>query len=198
MSQMRTIVMLGTLASIIAGCQEPTTPVDYTTQVFTLADEEQAASFWETCQDVLRQNRFALDRVDRPAGIITTFPTTSQQFFEFWRHDVNTAYDLADASLSTLRRQARVEVAPAGDDADKVRVSVTVRVERLSAPERQFNHSATVLQYFGDELPGESGQQRLTRADDYWIDLGRDGAMERYLLDRIVREGSYVELASNP
>ncbi len=195
---MRTIVILGTLANIIAGCQEPATPVDYTAQVFTLADEEQAASLWETCQDVLRQNRFALDRVDRPAGIITTFPTTSQQFFEFWRRDVNTAYDLADASLSTLRRQARVEVAPAEGDGNKVRVSVTVRVERLSAPERQFNNSATVLQYFGDELPGESGQQRLTRADDYWIDLGRDGAMERYLLDRIVREGSYVELASNP
>ncbi len=155
-------------------------------------------SLWVTGQDVLRQNRFALDRVDRPAGIITTFPTTSQQFFEFWRRDVNTAYDLADASLSTVRRQARVEVAPTEGDGNRVRVSVAVRVERLSAPERQFNNSATVLQYFGDELPGESGQHRLTRAGDYWIDLGRDGAMERYLLDRIVREGSYVELASSP
>ncbi|MBN1512724.1 MAG: hypothetical protein JXB13_11980 [Phycisphaerae bacterium] len=197
MSQMRTIVMLGALASIITGCQEPTGPIDYTAQVFTLAGPEQSAMLWETCQDVLRQNRFALDRVDRPAGVITTYPTTSQQFFEFWRHDVNTAYDLADSSLSTVRRQARVDVTPAESDANKMRVSVVVRVQRLSSPERQFNNSATVLQCFGDELPGEAGQQRLTRADDYWIDLGRDAAMERYLLDRIIRDGSYVELASS-
>ncbi len=198
MNQTRAIVFVGALVSIIAGCQEPATPVDYTTQVFTVADADQSGLLWEACQDVLRQHRFALDRVDRPAGVITTFPTTSQQFFEFWRRDVNTAYDLADASLSTVRRHARVTMSPAEDDPSRVRVSVVVRVERLSAPERQFNNSATVLQYFGDELPGEAGQQRPTRADDYWIDLGRDGAMEQYLLDRIIRDGSYVELASTP
>ncbi len=197
MNQTRMLVF-GALAIIITGCQEPASPVDYNTQVFTVADAEQSALLWDTCQDVLRRNRFTLDRVDRPAGVITTFPVTSQQFFEFWRHDVDTAFDLADASLSTIRRQARVDVTPIEDNPDKLQVCVTVRVERLSAPERQFNSSATVLQYFGEELPGESGQRRLTRADDYWFDLGRDGAMERYLLDRIIRDGSYVELASRP
>ncbi|UCG15555.1 MAG: hypothetical protein JSV19_09700 [Phycisphaerales bacterium] len=169
-----------------------------TRQAFVVADSEQVDALWETCQTVLRRNRFALDRVDRRAGVITTHPVTSQQFLEFWRHDVDTAYDLLHASLHTARRRATVALQPAEDDPFELTVSVTVKAERLSAPERQFNNSALALRFFGSDLPGEAGEPRLTRQTDYWIDQGRDPAMERHLLKKITDRGVYVEALPSP
>jgi hypothetical protein len=75
---------------------------------------------------------------------------------------------------------------------------VTVNKERLSAPERQYNNSAAVLRLYGSDLPGEGGEARLTRKDDYWIDEGRDGAMERWILRRIAARADYVESSPAP
>jgi hypothetical protein len=177
------------------GCQEPHVPLEATRQAFVMADPAQLDELWDTCQTVLRRSRFRLDRVDRRSGTITTFPVTSMQFFEFWRHDVNSAYHLADASMHTVRRRAAIELEPADTDPLTVAVYVTVNVERLSAPERQFNNSAMALRFFGNELPGAGGQKQLRRADDYWVEQGRDAAMEGYLLGEIVGQGTYVELA---
>jgi hypothetical protein len=66
------------------------------------------------------------------------------------------------------------------------KVAVTVYRETFATPERQFNNSAATLRIFGETLPGVAGEPLLTRAHDYWIDAGRDGVMERRLLDRIL------------
>jgi hypothetical protein len=146
----------------------------------------------------LRDNRFPLDRVDRNAGVITTFPVTSQQFFEFWRHDVDTSHDVLVASLNAMRRRAAIELQPSPDNPMALNVSVTIRTERLSAPERQFNNSAQVLRLFGENTPGEAGEPSLSQRDDYWISEGRDGAMERRILEQISNEAIYVESPSQP
>lgn len=193
---MTLVPVFGFLLALTAGCQlQRETALEATSQAFIMSDAEQMDEFWGICQAVLRQNRFDLDRVNRRAGIITTFPVTSQQFFEFWRHDVDSGYDFAEASLHTVRRRAAVEMQ--SDDAEPLTVSVyvTVNVERLSAPERQFNNSAMALRYFGEEVPGVGGQKQLRRQDDYWIPLGRDPAMERYLLRKVIDHGVYVALA---
>jgi len=187
-----------TLMVVCGGCHKPVPPVEPTRQSFIVADEEQVDAFWETCQAVLRGNRFLLDRVDRNAGVITTFPVTSQQFFEFWRHDVDTAHDVLIASLSAMRRRAAIEVQSPPDNPMALNVSITINTERLSAPERQFNNSAQALRLFGEEMPGEAGEPRLTQRDDYWINEGRDGAMERRILQQINNEAVYVESPSLP
>lgn len=192
---MTTRTIVGLLVGLVAagGCHQPQAPVERTAQRYLVADEEQFDSLWEACQTVLRRNHFRLDRVDRRAGTITTFPVTSQQFFEFWRHDVDTAYDLARSSLSTERRRVTVQVNREEANPLECVVRVIVNKERLSAPERRFNNSAAVLRLYGSDLPGEGGQPRLTREEDYWIDQGRDGAMERWILGRIAERADYVQ-----
>jgi hypothetical protein len=194
----RTIVpvLVGLVAA--GGCHQPLAPAGRTAERFLVADEQQFDSLWDACQTVLRRDRFRLDRVDRLAGTITTYPTTSQQFFEFWRHDVDTAHDLARASLTTERRRVTVQVDRAKANPLDCLVCVTVNKERLSAPERQYNNSAAVLRLYASDLPGEGGEPRLTRQNDYWIDEGRDGAMERWILRRIAGRADYVESSPAP
>ena len=182
---MRTFLAVGVLILAAAGCHRPAQPTTAVSQDVYLADESSFDSLWESSQEVLRRHRFELDRVDRRSGIITTFPVTSQGFIEFWRHDVDTAFDLLESSLRTVRRSATVHVSRTADD-PSARVSVTVRRETFSTPERQVNSSSAVLRLFGTGLPGVAGEPYLGKEHDYWVDDGRDAAMEERLLERII------------
>lgn len=140
---------------------------------------------WEAAREVLRRQRFEIDRLDRRAGVIVTRPLTSQSAFEFWRHDVDTSYDLLESTLNAIRRRVTVRVA-AGEGDGQAEIDVVVIKERLARPERQFSSSTQAYNFFGDSLPGTAGQLRLGPESEYWIELGRDPAMENYLADRIV------------
>lgn len=136
-------------------------------------------------QDTLRRCNYRLDRVDLREGLVTTLPETSKHFFEFWRHDVDTRHDFWEATLNPIRRW--VEVRLSNDaKADSQVLAVVVHKERLSAPDRQFNSTGAAYQFFGESLPSTTGLDRVTRADDRWLDVGRDPAMEDYLLRRIL------------
>jgi hypothetical protein len=150
-------------------------------------DSPEAERLWMAAQDTLRSNRYRLDRVDRRAGVITTFPELSQGLFEFWRHDVDTSRDLWESAINPLRRWAEVHF-DAGDDGTLNRISLIVHKERLSAPDRQFNSTAAAYRLFSDTLPSTTGQYPAQSAEKgpFWIDLGRDPAMESYLLGRIL------------
>ena len=140
---------------------------------------------WEAAQDTLRRYRFRLDRIDRRAGIITTMPETSQSLVEFWRHDVDTWPDLVEATLGPIRRW--VEVTFKGtEQGTSVELAVVVHKERLSSPDRQFNRTGAVYQFFRGDLPSTTGAVRITPDEDIWLDLGRDPAMEAHLLDAIL------------
>ncbi len=178
------VVIVG--LGLVSGCQRPVQPVETTTQRVHLADDFDMDRLWDAAQDVLRDHRFELALVDRRSGSITTQPVTSQACFEFWRHDVDTSFDLMEATLRTVRRSAAVTI-DREMDGSEAGLTVAVRKETFATPERQFNSSASSLRIFGDTLPGVRGERRLTGADDYWIDAGRDGAMERRLLKHILR-----------
>ena len=186
------VILLAVFA--VTGCHRAVRPTEPAVQRVHLVEEADMDRLWEAALHVLRDHRFPLDRVDRRSGSITTLPVTSQAFFEFWRHDVDTAYDLMEATLRTVRRSARVQV-DRWEDAAEAELTVTVRQETFATPERQYNSSASSLRIFGDSLPGVRGERRLTREDDYWIDVGRDGAMERRLLEHIIRR---AVLATEP
>ena len=65
-------------------------------------------------------------------------------------------------------------------------VNIVVHKERCSSPDRQFNSAGTVYQFFNDTLPVTTGVEPESGADERWLDLGRDGAMEERLLQAIV------------
>ncbi len=117
--------------------------------------------------------------------MITTMPVSSQHFLEFWRHDVATREDLWESTLNPIRRW--VEVAVNRDDAGAwAALEVIVHKERFSAPDRQFNSTGAAYQFFGNNLPSTTGAERITSEDERWLDLGRDPAMEAYLLAKIL------------
>jgi hypothetical protein len=181
----RVIVVMGVLVGLVAGCQRPAQPVDPTVRQVALGSDAAYGTLWESSQEELRRHDFELDRVDERAGLITTYPVTSQSFWEFWRRDVATAFDLAEATWRTVRRRAEVNIER--DAEGSASVVVTVHKQTFATPERQYNSSAAALRIFGSALPGVAGEPVVTKADDYWIDAGRDGAMEERLLDRILR-----------
>ena len=182
----RSLPIILAFVCAVSGCLGPQRSDYSTTQALSVADSsEEADRAWEAVQETLRRRGFRLDRVDRGAGIVTTFPATSQHFFEVWRHDVNTAPDFWESSLNPMRRWVEVHVAR-GDDETWREIAVSVHKERLSSPDRQFNSTGAAFQFFGDTLPSTTGQALVTAEDDRWLDRGRDSAMEEYLLRAIL------------
>ncbi len=170
-------------SALITGCFSPQR-TDYAVaqQIGIASDSPQADQLWEVVQDTLRRHRFRLDRVDRRAGVITTIPETSQHFFEFWRHDVDTWSDLWEATLNPIRRRAEVSLTANEDEQAWEQICVVVHKEQLSSPDRQFNSTGAAYQFFGDSLPSTTGLARVTAEHDRWLDVGRDAAMEDRLL----------------
>lgn len=192
----RITIALTLLAVVSPGCLK-TRRIDYvsTRQIALSGPSNQSEVLWEAIQETLRRGRFRLDRVDRHAGIITTMPETSRQFFEVWRHDVDTREDLWESTLNLIRRRVHVNV-DREEDGRSTGLSVAVYKERFSSPDRQFNSTGAAYQFFGDRLPSTTGQAKVTSADDRWLELGRDPAMEDYLLRAILeRAGMPVDPA---
>jgi hypothetical protein len=148
-----------------------------------IATELAEDALWNRCQHVLRDHRFELDQINRRTGTIVTVPETSQQYFEPWRDDAVTRYDRFEANLNTIRRYAIVTVEPTGRWPAEPTITVEVRKERYSLPERQFNASAEAQRVFSDHLPTMTGQP--ADQSGYWYDIGRDAAMEARLLGLI-------------
>lgn len=187
-TQVPIIVMLAGLV----GCQRPQGDPFHAyqppTQV-TLANQN-ADAVWDSVQETLRNHGYRLDRVDREAGVVTTQPETSQHYFEFWRKDVNTSADFWEATFNTIQR--RVEVTMTSPAEGSPEITVVVLKQRLSSPDRQFNSTGVAYKYFGEELPSTTGKEKVTAADDRWIDRGRDPAMELYLLNKITERISQL------
>lgn len=147
---------------------------------------------WEAAKDVLRRYRYKLDRVDIRAGRITTHPLGSQHFFEFWRNDVATKRDRQEASLCSIRRRVNVMVEKSPPHGPH-HVRVTVRKERFSSPDRQFNSSTALYHFFSHSLPAARTGTPILPEDSTWVDLGVDSAMEQRILQAILEEASRTD-----
>lgn len=179
------IILLVSVAT--TGCLGPRRADYQTSQPISVEDSSQRAdALWTAALDTLRAQGLRLDRVDRRAGVITTLPESSQHFFEFWRHDVDTAPDFWEATVNPLRRRVDVNIVR-GENGRWTKLAVIVSKQRFSSPDRQFNRTGEAYQYFGNRLPSTTGLARVTSEHDEWLDLGRDPAMEEYLLRAILR-----------
>jgi len=181
---------------LFAGCAAPR-PESYisTRSLDPLLLADGGDRIWSAAQDVLRANRFRLDRVDRLEGVITTWPNTSQHYFEFWRSDVKTGWDFWEATLNLIRRRAEIRLT-ASDSGEPASLMVRVLKQRLSSPDRQFNSSGAAYQFFGDSLPSTTGKAISPEVDNRWIDLGRDHALEDALLESILARAAQGTPAS--
>jgi hypothetical protein len=69
-------------------------------------------AFFDASCSTLRFYDFPPDRVDRTRGLIISRPTTSGQWFEWWRADSRGGYQTLESSLHTMRRIVTVTLAP--------------------------------------------------------------------------------------
>ena len=143
-----------------AGCVYYTQPVVPQPKPTVASRNFQA--HWLATIDVLGKYRFELDRQDRRAGVITTRPLLGKHFFEFWRHDVMGARDLAESSLQTIYRTVTVSIRPTAPGAPTYKPVVGVQLQRSS----------------GENL----GVVTATDAYDMFILPGRDELREKKIL----------------
>jgi len=177
------------------GCGRPVRP-----EVATSAPAygEELDALWDAALSVLEKHQFQPDRQDRAAGIIVSKPTTSRQWGEFWRQDVDPhdSYSMAEASLQTIQRQATVRFIK-GDEG--WRVGVQVDVSRLDMPESQITTASSAIMAFSGTLPTNEGQNiKDPKVRKTWEPLGRDGDMEEILLDRILSSVSRYAASEEP
>jgi hypothetical protein len=133
-------------------------------------------------QSALTDRMLPVDSVDVRSGVVTSVPTTASQWFEPWRQDNSTGYDVARASLATYRRTVRVEIARLPEGAWEVRPRVLV--ERQTVVGRRvsgvigFRSFATIDQ----SSLSQSAQIRSEAPPSvYWTPVGRDEHLERRL-----------------
>ena len=142
----------------------------------------------DACMDTARQEQFTIDRTDFRDGVITTRPMVSPQWFEFWRSDAGTYYDVLLSSLQCIRRTIRFELTRSEEGLFTVRPKVLV--ERLSIEQRRITSETQYIFVFSP-LGTDSTfttDQGVTLPLRYWYAIGRDEAMEKDLADTIARK----------
>jgi hypothetical protein len=184
-----TAAVLG--AALIAGCHEPVAPTEPTSARVDAPNEAEFDRLWEAALTVLRKHYFSPARRDRRAGVITTHPTTAENFFEFWRDDTVGSFEKAEANLHTIRKYVTLRLSKT-DNPGMYGLQVEVQSERLDQPERQITSASAALRAFSAGLPTTEGQPT---APETWVPLGRDAKLEQYLLGKILtRYGQPVGL----
>jgi hypothetical protein len=148
---------------------------------------------WTASEDVARDFFFRLDRQDFRAGLLTTRPMVSAQWFEPWRRDVRTAKHRNESSLATIRRTAHFQFERLDDGS--YRVTPRVLVERQALAEQRITSAVAYQQYFRRPLRAQD-RPRGTRESDvgvylpnrYWYPVGRDAALEKAFVEAIEKE----------
>lgn len=177
------------------GCQAPIEPTGPTIERVSAPTPEAYDVLWSAITESLRDYSFRIDRNDRGQGVISTHPETMAQGFEFWRHQPESSYDWAEANLATVRRRATVQVRPTATTGE-YELEATIQRERYALEERQVDNAAAAMRLYGGDAPTTSGRMIKQRESQVWIAQGRDGLMERSLLERILRECGKAEPAS--
>lgn len=170
---------------LLTGCfAPPGDPGPVQADVYVDSAEDFDA-LWETTLRVLKRWHLTPDRQDPRHGVITTEPITTQQWFEFWRHDAMGPYQWLESSMHTVQRLAKIQIERL-PESGRYRVNVVVDVFRMSAAERQVTTPSGALVMYSEKLPTEQGEPLKPHENVHWVHLGRDPKMEGVLLQRIL------------
>jgi hypothetical protein len=138
---------------------------------------------WAACQEAARQYFFKVDRLDYREGVITTEPTVTSQFFEPWRRDNSTAYDVLLGSIHKYRRTMRFEIVRNDDGTFEMTPKVLVEKEIFQAKR------VTAVVKYNESFYGVDQVKLGSREEDegaslptlYWYATARDFNLERRL-----------------
>ncbi len=141
---------------------------------------------WAVAKEELIGRGFRIDRLDRRAEVMATYPLASKQWFEFWRHDVVGSEHLQESSLQTVRRKVSLSL-ELGDDG-RTRLDCEVVVERLAAQRGASGRIIRAKDIFGStsgKMPTLQSWADRMKMEQHWVVLGRDEALELAVLDGI-------------
>ncbi|HDZ20511.1 hypothetical protein LCGC14_0162740 [marine sediment metagenome] len=170
------------LAAAFVGCG----PVLYTKPVLTTEPVTEAQrhfeAHWQAGLEVLRRYQFKIDLQDRRRGLIRTEPMVARQFFEFWRRDATSAYDVAEASLQKVYLIANVQISRVGSDGTDYVSAVRIQRVRSDQIEARTTGTAGDQGSFG-RASGTSGDREEEDEGGSMVLLGEDRELaERILL----------------
>lgn len=172
-------LMVGALGTMwLTGCAAPVAPSTETIAV--TADRYDEA--FKASIDTLRDHRFVIDRQDYRFGHISTRPRSSSSAFEIWKGEHVTFNDAAAGTFNDQQRIVDVLLEPSGDT---YQLRVEVILERLQNPSRILTGSTDGHAITGELLDVPTEQKREGTNDKHWRKVGRDGHMERSLLQSI-------------
>ena len=113
-----------TILLAACGCARHTRPIVPPAEM--TPGEKNFQAVWDAGCEVLSSYRFTVDRRDRRAGLITTEPTASKHFFEWWRRDKVTASGALENTVQPIYRQVSVQIRKTDEGKYDPVVSVTV------------------------------------------------------------------------
>jgi hypothetical protein len=202
---MRWVVVAGMAVACVAGCSSGTSwtaPVQPSNAIVLdnplLVPPGDPEYVWETVVQVIG-DYFRIMNPENPIrpvgdtfteGELTTFPLVGATIFEPWAHDTANSYERIESTLQTIRRIAKVRVAPAppGQAGFLVQVSVFKELEDLAQPTMAGGGPGAAgpaaFHYDGTEprVVNPVDDQEITRG---WIRQGRDPALEQRLLGQM-------------
>jgi len=138
----------------------------------------------QAAEYVLGKMHFEIEKADYGNGYIRTRPLAGGQFFEVWRSENIGAENQLLSNLHSIRRIVELNISSSNE---KLNIDCTVRVQRLSMPQREVTSSARAYQMF---TRSSISMQRLELNPEQekgmaWLDLDRDTKLEAEILKRI-------------
>ena len=182
------VAMTGLLATCLLGGCFITLTGGQAVPIQSTRDENFNA-LWDSAVEVLTQYRFKIDRADRRAGVITTYPLVGRHWFEFWRKDARTRGDVVEGALHNDNRQATVTIArvpslSAGPH--DYQLSVLVSTLRSNRQPEQVTSSSQAYEIFTGQIQTEEEDEEEEEEPTSGLtDIGRDKRLEGVLFTRI-------------
>ena len=136
----------------------------------------------KAAEDVLKKKQFVIEKYDLDAGYIVTRPMRGSQFFEVWKGDNIGGVNKGRSSIHSIQRVVEMDFTPGSGQWCLI---CTAEMQRFSMPEKQLRGHSRASRAF---VEGGTSMMRLypdTEGEMAWIDLGRDGELERNLIELI-------------
>ncbi len=190
-------LLLMSLVLSMAGCASTESTTKPSAASFVIEAPQYAATY-DAAVEVLRNQKFLLDRQDYRFGVVTSKPQFMPTIFEPWHRRRESPSLAWESTFNTQQRIVTIRLLPiasaggegpfgaeALDESDvpatRYRLQVQVLIERLQRPLRHptgATHRGRVLVSY-KSTPAEWAEKGITKS--YWRPIGRDHRLENLL-----------------
>lgn len=167
MRYLKIVCAAACLAGVMAGCSpnfsQPVLPPPQLTPA-----QQDFEAHWQASLDVLRKYDFVTEPSygavqNRRDGLIQTLPMVGRHWFEPWRKDAATRFDMWEGTLQTIYRTATVSIVPTAPDAETFTVKVVVDVDRSDRIRPAMTSTTDIHGMFA--TPGSMATEKRLMAD---------------------------------